>query len=310
MTRRSTLQRPIRLRTTRTLSTMHGFSSRREYEEERKHRAATRRPGPLFYSGAYMRAPLYERLSSPRATSPGARSSRRFTRPRRRQSRLRSSASLSGPGAFRRLIILNMDGTFCAALRRANSRPCLATGFFGRCTCGRTLSIFQDPSLHGRLRMRLSVIAWLSAQLLPLASTTDACEGDEKDRPRDSSGLDDADWDYCACVGYVTRSCLQWYFATSESHPFRPLHALNLSHPSPPTSPFSSPPSARSTLLRDKSVAQAVRQLQDHFFLRSHDTQLRATVRCWLDGRRGGPAHGSPAASSGVPLAAPVCAHV
>jgi hypothetical protein len=88
-------------------------------------------------------------------------------------------------------------------------------------------------------------------------------------------------------------------FRYIEYHPFRPLHALNLSRPSPPTSSLSSPP-------RNKSLAQVACQLQDHMFLRSYDTRLRATVRCWLDGRRGWPAHGSPTASSGVPLAAPV----
>jgi hypothetical protein len=99
--------------------------------EERQHRTATRKPGPPFYFGADMRAALDERLSRPRATIPSTRSPRRFTRPRRRRSRPRSSASLSGPGALRRLIILNLDGSFCTPPRCAPSRSRLAPRFSG-----------------------------------------------------------------------------------------------------------------------------------------------------------------------------------
>jgi hypothetical protein len=148
-----------------------------------------------------MRALLYERLSPPRATSPGARSPRQFY----------PSSPPSEPFAEERVALrpghppkaydpqLGWVFLYPAAPRyepRASGDRLLRSMHWRP-----YLSIFQDLSLHGRLRMRLSVTAWQSAQLQPLASTTDACEGDGKDRPRDSSGLDDWDWDYRACSG-------------------------------------------------------------------------------------------------------------
>jgi hypothetical protein len=260
--------------------------------EERQHRTATRRPGPPFYSGADMRAPLYERLSPPCATSPGALSSRRLTRPRRRrQSRPRRSASLSKTAALCMLVSLDLDGYFCTALRRALSRSRLATGFSGRCPRSRTWASPRSL-LHGRPTSRLHRMAWSSAQSRSVVSTVDAWWGGEKEQPGDSFRLRGL-----SCVLSIISShpTLTLCYIREVHPPF--FVALHLSHS------FSALRSQNAPLRRKPTRGRAS-AAQPHS---SALIRLRAAVLSWLEWMRargalgpGGDVEAGPDASAGA----------
>jgi hypothetical protein len=110
------------------------------------------------------------------------------------------TASLSGPGALRRLMILNLDGSFCT-----------------RCAAPRAARVWRPASpadalaaVHGPLRDLSSMdgrgagcIGWRgsSAQSRSLVSTVDARLGGEMERPRDSFRLRGS-----SCVLSITSS--------------------------------------------------------------------------------------------------------